>query len=90
MRDKLSIILTIILWISAIIYHIWTTVTALEYTGFLGALITFLAPGISSMFWNGVVIQGSGFLNAYTLYALGICVVYGLLVLTDFRISEGV
>jgi hypothetical protein len=51
MEDKIGCILAIITFILGTILHVWTTVIAFSTSGISAAVITFILPGFSEIFW---------------------------------------
>lgn len=42
----------IVLWLGGIGIHLWTTIIAFVYGGFISAFITFMLPVIGEVFWT--------------------------------------
>jgi hypothetical protein len=65
--------------ITAIIFHIWTTVIAFSEGGFWGGILTFIIPFISEIYW---MVKMWGENDAYT--TIGIIHLIGALLWTLF------
>lgn len=48
-----------IFWTTAAITHIWSVVIAYQEYGLFGAVISFLLPGLSEMYWMFTVFGGN-------------------------------
>ena len=71
----LSYVLYLLLGIAGIVLHLYTVLLAFFEKGFLSALITFVFPIVSQLYWIAYWIGKLGtFFNTYTYLVLG----YGL------------
>lgn len=81
MRNAIILITTlsgIAMWITTIVFHLWTTLIAFTIGGFWGAMATLMIPGLSTLYWFITLFDIT---SAYTI--LGI-VAFIFLVLSSF------
>jgi hypothetical protein len=56
-----------LLYIMILLIHVWTVILAYEMSGFLAAVLSFITPPVSWLYWAVVCWRESGtWLNAYT------------------------
>ena len=64
------------------LFHLWTIVIAYNRSGSFAATVSCFLPVLSEIYWAITLIRISGqFLNPYTIFMLGILVLWGIFLL---------
>jgi hypothetical protein len=69
--------------IGAALLHVWTIILAYQFSGFIGAVLSFFLPVISEIWWAVVIWKRVGPLNLYMLAIVAVVALFvigGLLV----------
>ena len=64
--------------IAAIGLHVITIILAFGMYGLVAACIVFISPGLSEIFFTGIMWSKYGFTNLYTMAAIGLALLFAV------------